>query len=90
MHQIFQHAVQTGDTYVPAETLLQQTIRILETSRPIEIQPDQVATVIIQLVEEGKIQQEETNLYENSLYFSEWGSVIRSSAFSVVKRNPLS
>ncbi|HBK6942749.1 TPA: ATP-dependent RecD-like DNA helicase [Enterococcus faecium] len=73
LHQIFQHAVQTGDTYVPAETLLQQTIRILETSRPIEIQPDQVATVIIQLVEEGKIQQEETNLYENSLYFSEWG-----------------
>ena len=53
--------------------MLQQTIRILETSRPIEILPDQVATVIIQLVEEGKIQQEETNLYENSLYFSEWG-----------------
>ncbi|MBF8807432.1 MAG: ATP-dependent RecD-like DNA helicase [Enterococcus lacertideformus] len=73
LHQIFQQAVQTGDTYVLAETLLQQTIKILETSRPIEIQPDQVATVIIQLVEEGKIQQEETNLYENSLYFSEWG-----------------
>ncbi|OQO70485.1 exodeoxyribonuclease V subunit alpha [Enterococcus villorum] len=73
LHQIFQQAVQTGNTYVPAETLLQQTIKILETSRPIEIQPDQVATVIIQLVEEGKIQQEETNLYENSLYFSEWG-----------------
>ncbi len=89
LHQIFQHAVQTGDTYVPAETLLQQTIRILETSRPIEIQPDQVATVIIQLVEEGKIQQEETNLYENSLYFSEWGSVIRSSAFSVVKKKSI-
>ncbi|MFB8505309.1 ATP-dependent RecD-like DNA helicase [Enterococcus durans] len=73
LHQIFQHAVQTGDTYVPAEMLLSQTIRILETSRPIEIQPDQVATVIIQLVEEGKIQQEGTNLYENSLFFSEWG-----------------
>ncbi|MBO0432358.1 ATP-dependent RecD-like DNA helicase [Enterococcus sp. DIV0660C] len=73
LHQIFQHSVQTGDTYVPADTLLAQTIRILETSRPVEIEPDQVATVIIQLVEEGKIQQEETNLYENSLYFSEWG-----------------
>ena len=73
LHQIFQHAVQTGDTYVPAEMLLSQTIKILETSRPIEIQPDQVATVIIQLVEEGKIQQEGTNLYENSLFFSEWG-----------------
>ena len=73
LHQIFQHAVQTGDTYVPAEMLLSQTIKILETSRPIEIQPDQVATVIIQLVEEGKIQQEGTNLYDNSLFFSEWG-----------------
>ncbi len=86
LHQIFQHAVQTGDTYVPAETLLHQTIKILETSRPIEIQPDQVATVIIQLVEEGKIQQEETNLYENSLYFSEWGSVTRSNGYLVGKK----
>jgi exodeoxyribonuclease V alpha subunit len=73
LHQIFQQAIQTGNTYVPAEDLLQQTIRLLETSRPIEITPDQAASVIIQLVEEGKIQQEETNLYENSLYFSEWG-----------------
>ncbi|MEY8445417.1 ATP-dependent RecD-like DNA helicase [Enterococcus ratti] len=73
LHQIFQHAVQTGDTYVPAEILLKQTIKILETSRPVEIQPDHVATLIIQLIDEGKIQQEETNLYENSLYFSEWG-----------------
>ncbi|OTE88621.1 hypothetical protein B1K96_34700, partial [Escherichia coli] len=40
---------------------------------PIEIAPDDLASTIIQLVEEGKIQQEETRLYENSLYFSEWG-----------------
>ncbi|MFV0560077.1 MAG: ATP-dependent RecD-like DNA helicase [Enterococcus sp.] len=73
LYQIFQQSVQTGNTYIPAENLLQQTIRVLETSRPIEITPDQVATVIIELVEEGKIQQEETNLYENSLYFAEWG-----------------
>lgn len=32
-----------------------------------------MANTIIGLVEEGKIQQEETKLYENSLYFSEWG-----------------
>lgn len=38
-----------------------------------EISPDQVANEIITLVEHGKIQQEETKLFENSLYFSEWG-----------------
>ena len=73
VHQIFQQSVQTGNTYIEAKQLLEQTIRLLETSRPVEIVPDEVANVILQLVEEGKIQQEETKLYENSLYFSEWG-----------------
>ena len=73
VHQIFQQSVQTGNTYIEAKQLLEQTIRLLETSRPVEIVPDDVANVILQLVEEGKIQQEETKLYENSLYFSEWG-----------------
>lgn len=73
LYQIFQHSIQTGDTYVSVETLLKQTIDVLETSRSNAIKPDQVKTVIIQLVKEGKIQKEETNIYENSLYFSEWG-----------------
>lgn len=72
-HEIFQHSVRSGNTYVEAEVLLQETIRILESSRPVEISPDQVATQIIKLAEEGKIQQEGTKLFENSLYFSEWG-----------------
>ena len=45
----------------------------MEASRPVEISPDQVLREIITLVEHGKIQQEETKLFENSLYFSEWG-----------------
>lgn len=73
LHQIFQQSMQTGNTYVPAQELLDQTIRLLETSRPVEIHPEQVADVVIQLVDQGKIQQEGTNLYENSLFFSEWG-----------------
>ena len=72
-HEIFQHSVRSGNTYVEAEVLLQETIQILETSRPYEISLDQVADQIIQLTEEGKIQQEGTKLFENSLYFSEWG-----------------
>ncbi|KAF1296399.1 exodeoxyribonuclease V subunit alpha [Enterococcus sp. JM4C] len=73
LHQVFQQSIQTGNTYIEAKNLLEQTVRLLETSRPIEIVPDEVATIILQLVEEGKIQQEETKLYENSLYFSELG-----------------
>ncbi len=73
LHQIFAHALQSGDTYSDAQDLLEQTLRLLETSRPVEIPPEALANVIIELVEEGKIQQEETKLYENSLYFAEWG-----------------
>lgn len=73
IHELFQQSLQTGNTYIEAQQLLQQTIQILETSRPVEITPDMVASGIIELVEENKIQQEETRLYENSLYFAEWG-----------------
>lgn len=73
MHEIFQQSIRSGNTYVEAEALLNTTIQTLETSRPVEISLDQVAEEIIHLVEEGKIQQEETRLFENSLYFSEWG-----------------
>lgn len=73
LHEIFDLSVRSGNTYVPAEELLQATIRTLEASRPIEIQPEQVANQIIELVQTGKMQQEETKLFENSLYFSEWG-----------------
>lgn len=72
-HEIFQHSVRSGNTYVEAEMLLRETINTLEASRPVEISHDQVAEQIIYLVEEGKIQQEGTKLFENSLYFSEWG-----------------
>ncbi|ALS01229.1 exodeoxyribonuclease V subunit alpha [Enterococcus silesiacus] len=72
-HEIFQHSVRSGNTYVEAEMLLRETINTLEASRPVEISIDQVAEQIIHLVEEAKIQQEGTKLFENSLYFSEWG-----------------
>lgn len=73
LHQINEDANQSGDTYVEAQNLLEQVLSLLEGSRAVEIAPDQVAAMIIQLVEEEKIQQEETRLYENTLYYSEWG-----------------
>jgi exodeoxyribonuclease V alpha subunit len=73
LHEVFDLSVRSGNTYVPAEQLLEATIQTLEASRPVEISPEQVANQIIELVQMGKIQQEETKLFENSLYFSEWG-----------------
>lgn len=73
LYELLLHSMNTGDTYVFAEQLLSATLQTLEASRPFEISPNKVADEIIHLTNEGKIQQEGTKLYENSLYFSEWG-----------------
>ncbi|MHC5269753.1 SF1B family DNA helicase RecD2 [Enterococcus sp. LJL98] len=73
LFQVMQQSLQTGHTYVEAQVLLEQALTLLETSRPVEIQPEKLADCVIQLVEEGKIQQEGTRLFENSLYFAEVG-----------------
>lgn len=73
IHQIFEECTQSGNTYTEAQRLLEVVLELLENSRQVEISPQLVADVMIELVEEGKIKQEETRLYENSLYFSEWG-----------------
>ncbi|SJZ79371.1 exodeoxyribonuclease V alpha subunit [Pilibacter termitis] len=73
MHKIMENALETGDTYAEAQGFLEQIIEMLEKARPYEIAPQRVADEIIVLVEEGKIQQEEMNLFENSLYFAECG-----------------
>nr|WP_237580404.1 ATP-dependent RecD-like DNA helicase [Enterococcus sp. CU9D] len=84
MHQIFHHALSSGDTYIPAQELLEQVMELLESSRPVEIPPEELANAIIQLVEEGKIQQDGTELYDNSLYFAEWG--VANSVERLLKR----
>lgn len=73
LHELIATCLDGGDTYIEAEDLLKQSIRTLENSRPFEIKVDDGAEEIIRLVEEGKIQQEGTKLYDNSLFFSEWG-----------------
>ncbi|MFD2729739.1 SF1B family DNA helicase RecD2 [Enterococcus camelliae] len=84
LHQIIQATVQSGDTFIPAKRLLEQTISLLETSRPVEMNPQQVADCVIELIEEGKLQQQDTNIYDNRLYFAEWG--IATSLDRLMKR----
>ena len=73
IHQLFQSCIENGNTYVTAQELLESTIRLLEESRPVEIMPNDLADVIMEMTQEGVIQQDGMNLYENSLFFSEYG-----------------
>ncbi|WP_081165025.1 SF1B family DNA helicase RecD2 [Lactococcus garvieae] len=73
MHVVKTQPLLTGDTYVEARELLTQTIQLLEEARQVEIKPELVAEEINHLLEDGKIQQEGTKIFENSLYFAEEG-----------------
>ncbi|QPS71257.1 ATP-dependent RecD-like DNA helicase [Lactococcus garvieae] len=73
MHVVKTEPLLTGDTYVEARELLTQTIQLLEEARQVEIKPELVAEEINHLLEDGKIQQEGTKIFENSLYFAEEG-----------------
>lgn len=73
MHIVKTQPLVTGDTYVEARELLLQTIQLLEEAREIELDPECVAEEIYHLLDDGKIQQEETKIFENSLYFAEEG-----------------
>ena len=47
--------METGDTYIEARDLLEQTLTLLESSRPVELDPSQVAQELSYLIEEDKI-----------------------------------
>lgn len=65
----------SGDTYVSADYLLKQTLSVLEKSRPFLIEPELIADLIIELVEESRIVKDENRFYLPSLFASEWGIV---------------
>ncbi|WP_235836367.1 SF1B family DNA helicase RecD2 [Enterococcus timonensis] len=73
LHCLLENSLNTGDTYIEAKPLLVQTLQLLEKARPIAIAPKFVAEMLLQLEEEGKLQREGLKIFENSLYFAEWG-----------------
>lgn len=75
IHEVLQSAITTGDTYIEAKDLLELAITTLEESRPYPVDPQKVAQALLELVEEGKVQQDGTKIFENSLYFAENGIV---------------
>ncbi|MDG3132686.1 ATP-dependent RecD-like DNA helicase [Streptococcus suis] len=70
---LLNRSMETGDTYVEAKALLETSIELLEKSRHIELDPALVAQELTGLIQEGKVQQEGTKIFDNSLYFAEEG-----------------
>ena len=53
--------------------MLQATIQLLEASRPVELDPASIAQELAGLIEEDKVQNIDTKIFNNSLFFAEEG-----------------
>ena len=73
VHTLLTQSMERGDTYVEARDLLAHTIELLESSRQVELDPSLVADELGHLIEEDKVQNVETKIFENSLFFAEEG-----------------
>ncbi|HEM2781391.1 TPA: ATP-dependent RecD-like DNA helicase [Streptococcus suis] len=73
LFSLIHRSMETGDTYVEARDLLEATLELLEKSRHTELDPAAVAQELTGLIEDGKVQQEGTKIFDNSLYFAEHG-----------------
>ena len=84
VHTLFSQSMETGDTYIEARDLLSHTINLLENARQVELNPALVADELAHLIEEDKIKNVETKIFENSLYFAEEG--IRSNLIRILEK----
>ena len=73
VHSLLNACMESGDTYVEAKDLLEKTLTLLESSRPVELEPSQLAQELSNLIEEEKVQQVDTKIFDNSLFFAEEG-----------------
>lgn len=87
LYSLLHQSMETGDTYVEARDLLEATLHILEQSRPVELEPAAVAQELTGLIQEGKLQQIETKIFDNSLFFAEQG--IQKNLARILEKNTL-
>ena len=84
LHTLLIQSMEKGDTYLEAKELLEGTIELLESSRQIELDSSSVADELAHLIEEDKVQNIDTKIFENSLFFAEEG--IRSSLLRILEK----
>jgi exodeoxyribonuclease V alpha subunit len=66
IHTVLTNSLEIGDTYIEARDLLEKTIDLLESARNVEILPNQVVENINFLLSDGKLQANDTKIFENS------------------------
>ena len=84
LHTLLIQSMEKGDTYLEAKELLEGTIELLESSRQIELDSSSVADELAHLIEEDKVQNVDTKIFENSLFFAEEG--IRSNLLRILEK----
>lgn len=73
LHALISRSLETGDSYIEARDLLEATILLLEEARPFELAPESVALELGHLIETGAVQQIDTKIFSNTLFFAEAG-----------------
>ncbi|MCP1639974.1 exodeoxyribonuclease V alpha subunit [Streptococcus gallinaceus] len=73
LFSLLNRCLEIGDTYIEARDLLESTLEALEKARNIELDPTAVANELTTLINKGKVQQIDTKIFDNSLFFAEQG-----------------
>ncbi|QEY06970.1 ATP-dependent RecD-like DNA helicase [Streptococcus ratti] len=73
VHTLLETSINKGDTYIEAKELLEKAIFILEEARQAELDPSQVAQELSQLIIEDKVQNIDTKIFDNTLFYAEIG-----------------
>lgn len=73
VHSLLETSLEKGDTYVEAKELLERALYILEEARPLELEPALVAKELQNLIAEDKVQNIDTRIFDNSLFYAEKG-----------------
>lgn len=73
VHSLLEVSLEKGDTYVEAKELLGRALYILEEARPLELDPALVAKELQNLIAEDKVQNIDTRIFDNSLFYAEKG-----------------
>lgn len=65
-------SVANGDTYTTAKPLLSATLALLENSRNVRLNPQQIADQLLELAKQQKVVGDEQRIYLKPLYDAEW------------------
>lgn len=71
MHSLRELCLADGNTYTTSEPLLDQSLSLLEKGRNEQVDPDQVATQMIELANQGKVLVDKGKIYFPAYYYAE-------------------